>query len=147
MLASAERYISPTRFHNSVHNAAAGYWSIATGATAAANALCAHDASFGGRTSTSLTQVQVEATAVLLIAYDASYLSLHAQRAADSDAFAAVLLLAPQVRAGALARLTVSVTDAPAARMDDAAGDTARAFLYAACRCCASWRSLRRAGS
>ena len=31
-LASAERLISPTRFHNSVHNAAAGYWGIATGA-------------------------------------------------------------------------------------------------------------------
>ena len=43
----AERLISPTRFHNSVHNAAAGYWGIATGATPAANALCADDASFG----------------------------------------------------------------------------------------------------
>ena len=32
MLASDDRQISPTRFHNSVHNAAAGYWSIATGA-------------------------------------------------------------------------------------------------------------------
>ena len=29
-LASATREISPTRFHNSVHNAPAGYWSIAT---------------------------------------------------------------------------------------------------------------------
>ncbi|MGH8142207.1 MAG: beta-ketoacyl synthase chain length factor, partial [Steroidobacteraceae bacterium] len=28
-LAGSERLISPTRFHNSVHNAASGYWSIA----------------------------------------------------------------------------------------------------------------------
>src|ERR1035437_11049086 len=32
MLASDDRQISPTRFHNSVHHVAAGYWSIATGA-------------------------------------------------------------------------------------------------------------------
>ena len=29
--AKAPTTLSPTRFHNSVHNAAAGYWSIATG--------------------------------------------------------------------------------------------------------------------
>ena len=33
-LALDSREISPTRFSNSVHNAAAGYWSIATGAQA-----------------------------------------------------------------------------------------------------------------
>jgi hypothetical protein len=38
-LASAPRTISPTRFHNSVHNAATGYWSIATQSHAAANAV------------------------------------------------------------------------------------------------------------
>ena len=31
-LATDDRQLSPTRFHNSVHNAAAGYWSVATGA-------------------------------------------------------------------------------------------------------------------
>jgi len=46
-LASRERHISPTRFHNSVHNAAAGYWSIAYGCTEASTSLCAGDASFG----------------------------------------------------------------------------------------------------
>jgi hypothetical protein len=30
-LARAPTTLSPTRFHNSVHNAAAGYWTIATG--------------------------------------------------------------------------------------------------------------------
>ena len=45
-LATPEREVSPTRFSNSVHNAPAGYWSIATGNMAAANVLCGHDASF-----------------------------------------------------------------------------------------------------
>src|SRR6202011_4773279 len=73
VLASAERQLSPTRFHNSVHNAAAGYWGIATGAPPASNALCAHDASFAAGLLESVTQVSVEQTRVLLIAYDASY--------------------------------------------------------------------------
>src|SRR5688572_11813713 len=38
-LAGPERAVSPTRFHNSVHNAAAGYWSIATGCRAASSSL------------------------------------------------------------------------------------------------------------
>jgi hypothetical protein len=35
--------MSPTRFHNSVHNACAGYWSIATGSHWPANAISAYD--------------------------------------------------------------------------------------------------------
>ena len=46
-LAGEDRQISPTRFHNSVHNAAAGYWGIATGAMAPCLVICAYDASFG----------------------------------------------------------------------------------------------------
>src|ERR1035437_1555809 len=30
-LASSDRALSPTRFHNSVHNAPSGYWGVATG--------------------------------------------------------------------------------------------------------------------
>jgi len=46
---------------------------IATGATPACNALCAYDASFAAGLLEALTQVAVERTAVLLIAYDAGY--------------------------------------------------------------------------
>ena len=38
-LADAPRTISPTRFHNSVHNAATGYWSIATQSHSPASAV------------------------------------------------------------------------------------------------------------
>ena len=46
VLASPEREVSPTRFHNSVHNAPAGYWSIATQSREPSTSLCCHDASF-----------------------------------------------------------------------------------------------------
>ena len=38
--------VSPTRFMNSVHNAAAGYWSIATRSREPSTSLCCYDASF-----------------------------------------------------------------------------------------------------
>ena len=38
-LATMPRTISPTKFHNSVHNAATGYWSIATASNAPATAV------------------------------------------------------------------------------------------------------------
>ena len=43
-LAEAAPEVSPTRFANSVHNAAAGYWSIATSAMRPSTVLCAFDA-------------------------------------------------------------------------------------------------------
>jgi hypothetical protein len=42
-VATDPRSLSPTRFHNSVHNACTGYWSIATGSNTPANAVSAHD--------------------------------------------------------------------------------------------------------
>ena len=95
VLAGTERALSPTRFHNSVHNAPSGYWGIATGASAASNALCAFDASFGAGLLEALTQVQVDRTAVLLIAYDASYPAPLLSARPIPDAFGVALVLAP----------------------------------------------------
>ena len=72
VLASSDRQVSPTRFHNAVHNAAAGYWSIATGAKTSSGALSAHDASFAAGLLEALVLVATDASPVLLIGYDAS---------------------------------------------------------------------------
>ena len=73
-LASDDRLISPTRFHNSVHNAPSGYWGIATGAMHAADCLAAYDASFAAGLVEALGRIaQQPAQPVLLIAYDAPY--------------------------------------------------------------------------
>ncbi len=62
--------ISPTRFHNSVHNAAAGYWTIGNGCTAPATAISSFDASFAQGLLEALVQLATGSEAVLLAAYD-----------------------------------------------------------------------------
>ena len=59
-LAQPERLVSPTRFHNSVHNAAAGYWSIATGSQQASTSLSCYDATFVAGLVESTAQVAGE---------------------------------------------------------------------------------------
>lgn len=69
-LAEAPALVSPTKFHNSVHNAAAGYWSIATGCTQASTALTAFEHSFAAGLLEAATQCAADLHAVLLVAYD-----------------------------------------------------------------------------
>ncbi len=69
-LAEAQRFISPTDFHNSVHNAAAGYWSIAAQANGPSTAIAAGDCSFAVGLMEALSMVQIEHRATLLVAYD-----------------------------------------------------------------------------
>jgi hypothetical protein len=107
-LASADRQVSPTRFHNSVHNAAAGYWSLATGATAASTSLCAYDGSFAAGLLEALALVAVDRTPALLSAYETTYPEpLRAKRPLP-EAFGVALVLTPDRAPGSIARVTVS---------------------------------------
>lgn len=142
-LATDERQISPTRFHNSVHNAAAGYWSIATGATAASTALCAYDASFAAGLIEALTQVTVSGAPALLSAYETTYPQpLHAKRPI-LDSFGAALVLEPAAGETSLARITAALTDAPCDHIPDAGLEALRAGVPAA-RCLPLLRLLAR---
>jgi hypothetical protein len=131
-LASGERQLSPTRFHNSVHNAPSGYWGIATGATPASNALCAFDASFTAGLLEALTQVHIEQRPVLLVAYDAQYPEPLRSTRPIPDAFAVALVLAPARKAAALARVEVRLSDAPADQLPDAGLEALRQQIPAA---------------
>lgn len=112
-LASNDRHISPTRFHNSVHNAAAGYWSIATGATPPSNVLGAFDASFGAGLLEAMAQVMAEQAPVLLLSYDGDYPEpLFATRPV-ADTCGIALALTPTATANSLACLKVRLCDAP----------------------------------
>ncbi len=105
LLATDDRQISPTRFHNSVHNAASGYWSIATGATPAAQVLGAYDASFGAGLLEAMAQVESAGQPVLLVAGDSEYPPpLHAKRPI-LDTAALALVLAPARGPNAIAEL------------------------------------------
>jgi hypothetical protein len=109
-LATDDRLISPTRFHNSVHNAAAGYWGIATKSMAPCQVLCAYDASFGAGLLDALGQVVFDEQVTLLIAYDSEYPEpLHSKRDTP-DCAGVALLLTPQKTARSLAQLTLRST-------------------------------------
>jgi len=111
-LASSEREISPTRFHNSVHNAAAGYWSIATGATAPSTALCAYDGSFGAGLLEALAWIATEKTPLLLLAYDVDYPAPLQALRPIADAFCAALILAPERGANTLGHIDAQLAPA-----------------------------------
>jgi len=107
ILATAPREVSPTRFHNSVHNAAAGYWCIAAGSHEPSTSLCAYDASFVAGLLESATQVTVDNAVVALVAYDHPYPEpLHAVRPITA-AFGVALILTPQQSEKTLAVIEV----------------------------------------
>jgi hypothetical protein len=113
-LAQPSREISPTRFSNSVHNAAAGYWSIATGATRPSTVLCAFDGSFCAGLLEALTQVTVDQARILLVAYDTEYPEPLLGKRAVPDAFGAAMVLTPQRESATLAHLSARlVVEAP----------------------------------
>jgi hypothetical protein len=113
-LAGEDRALSPTRFHNSVHNAPAGYWSIATRAMAPSNVLSAYDGSFAAGLLESLCQVAVDGVPTLLIAFDTDYPApMHDVRPIP-DAFGVALVLTPTQSTNTLARIDARLTDTPA---------------------------------
>lgn len=65
-----DKPVSPTQFHNSVFNAAAGYWAIAAQSQKLSVSLSAGDASFAAGLLEAISQVAMDAEPVLLIAYD-----------------------------------------------------------------------------
>jgi beta-ketoacyl synthase-like protein len=132
-LASPEREVSPTRFHNSVHNAAAGYWGIATRSREASTSLCAYDASFAAGLLEAMAQVAVEHAPVALLAYDQPYPEPLNRARPIGGIFAAALVLAPARTDRALAVIEVSLTPEPAAAtpMADAALEHARVTIPA----------------
>jgi hypothetical protein len=131
-LAAPSREISPTRFSNSVHNAAAGYWSIATGAKLESNVLCAFDASFGAGLLEAMTQIAVDGASVLLVAYDTEYPEpIHAKRPVP-DAFGVALVLTPVRGPRSVARIEMSLSDGPPDTVPDPRLEALRTSIPAA---------------
>ncbi len=104
-LASTPTLTSPIRFHNSVHNAAAGYWTIATGCYAPYTALSAHTSTFGQGLLESLVQVLADAWPVLYVAYDIAARGPMATMAPSDGLLGAGLVLSPRHSARSQLRL------------------------------------------
>jgi hypothetical protein len=89
------RLISPTLFHQSVHNTAAGYWGIATACRQSSTALSCYDDSFAAGLLEAITLVTVEQRPVLLVAYDLVVPEPLSQARPITEGFAVALVLAP----------------------------------------------------
>lgn len=108
-LAGAAREVSPTSFHNSVYNAPAGYWSIATHSRLASTSVCAYDVSFAAGLIEAATYATVERQPVMLIASDLPYPApLHGIRPVE-ESFAAALLMTPTAHVGSLMGWEISL--------------------------------------
>jgi Beta-ketoacyl synthase, N-terminal domain len=132
-LATTERMVSPTRFTNSVHNAAAGYWHIAAQSRQPSTSLAAFDASFAAGLLEAAVQVQATQAPVMLVACDVPYPEpLHALRPVE-DVMAVALVLALESSSGRALRIeTTSGGDAAATRCDVAAFEALRLGIPAA---------------
>jgi beta-ketoacyl synthase-like protein len=108
-LAAPEREMSPTRFHNSVHNAPAGYWNIATHSHAPSSSLCCYDASFAVGLIEAAALATVDRCPVGLIAYDVPYPEPLNRVRPIAAVFGAALILAPDQTSAAFARLDIKV--------------------------------------
>lgn len=114
VLATERREVSPTRFHNSVHNAPAGYWAVATGCREPSTSLCAFDASFAAGLLEAAVQAMVDHRPVTLAAYDLPYPEpLHGVRPIGAM-FGAALVLTPKPTARSFSALTVTPEGADA---------------------------------
>ncbi|CAN5469831.1 beta-ketoacyl synthase chain length factor [soil metagenome] len=136
-LASDDRSISPTRFHNSVHNAPAGYWTIATQSMTASTSLCAHDASFAAGRLDACVQVASGADAVLLVASDSGYPEPLNGVRPISDVFAIGLVLASAPSERTVARLSLQLEPtatgaADRTRLDHVGWESVRSTIPAA---------------
>lgn len=119
-LAGPQRLISPTDFHNSVHNAASGYWSIASAAQGPSTAIAASDHSFAVGLLEALGMVSVEQVPTLLVAYDVPAPMPLLSKRPVRDAVGVALILTSQPTTNTLARITAATSSAPETPMPHA---------------------------
>ncbi len=113
-------HTSPTKFHNSVHNAPAGYWCIASGCHAPYTTVSAAGFSCATGLLEALTQVAADSAPVLYVAYDTEARGALATSVTSRGLLGAGLVLSPvqsarsiaeigwRVRAGDASQLTVA---------------------------------------
>jgi hypothetical protein len=108
-LARPEQQLSPTDFHNSVHNAGCGYWSIAAGNRRPATTVSGYDGSFAIGLLEAATWLVDEEPAALLLTYDCTAPEPLAERRQIAINGGCALLLAAEPSAASIASLTLNL--------------------------------------
>jgi len=127
-----ERPVSPTQFHNSVHNAAAGYWAIAAHSPMPSTTVSAYHASFAAGLLEAVAQLTVESRPVLLVAYDYPAPPPLAASVGVYPPFAVAMLLSPEATAQSMPLSIETATREPIRPMDSDALEKLRASNPAA---------------
>jgi hypothetical protein len=112
-LAQPARLISPTDFHNSVHNAPAGYWSIAVGSRLPSTSLAADDASFANALTEAAALTLGDDLNTLLTVYDMRMPEPFAEKRPITEPFGVALVLTPRRTERSLAQLQLAETREP----------------------------------
>jgi len=126
-LAQTPRVISPTDFHNSVHNAASGYWSIGVGSMAPTTTISAYDASFTAGLIEAVALARDRVADVLLVVYDAPAPQPLAAKRPLAVSAGVAMIVGPVPSPSALGSLALEFVDLPESRCANPALETLRA--------------------
>ena len=102
-----DKPVSPTQFHNSVHNAAAGYWAIAAQFQKPSVSLSSGDTSFATGLLEAVSQIMIDKAPVLFVAYDYPAPPLLDDKRHFAFPFATAMLLSSQKSESTLASIEV----------------------------------------
>ena len=95
-LTTEQKLLSPTKFHNSVHNAAAGYWTISSACMKSANSIAAYHYTFGLAFVEALTHCHIEKEPVLITLFDDKAHSAYRSVFNNEEGFACSVLVCPE---------------------------------------------------
>ena len=106
---AGSREVSPTLFHNSVHNAPSGYYSIAMNARRAASSVCHGEWSFAAGLLNAAAQAVADQLPVLYVCYDSPLPSPMCEVMPVVEATAIALVLTPGNSPAALATWDLAI--------------------------------------
>lgn len=109
-LTLSDRPVSPTDFHNSVHNAPAGYFAIACGSRHPSTSLSGAESTVAAGLLEAATQVLAEGETVLLLCYDHPAPAPLGAACPIAAPFGAAFVLSPKGK-GAIAELNLAWQD------------------------------------
>lgn len=112
-LANDPKLLSPIKFHNSVHNAAVGYWTIGTGCMAASNSLTAYENSFAAALLEAAAQCAADRRPLLLAGFDMPAVGALGTVVTSRELLAVALVLAPERSEKTVAALDWSLGSEP----------------------------------
>jgi hypothetical protein len=124
-LAKTPLLTSPTKFHNSVHNAAAGYWTIGTGCLKPYTSVSGYYFTFAEGLLEAVSQALTEGEPVLYVAFDIEAKGPVATMQPSVGVLAGALVISPAASDRAVAQFTFDVKQDPMARPTQARAENA----------------------